>query len=397
MARKTIYLSGNSNQDSPQHHLVPEAVVVGGMLFTGGIAGCDPATGRLPETHEEQAALAYDRLEIILNEAGYPKAQVGHWFIWAPQRHSRIAPVNPHWERWFPTPASRPARHALARQLDPGQHYRIEIIGVARGERRAFEINDRVYHTGGSEIPGFMPFGTSVGDLLFTGPTYGMYSHNRRMGETAPRQAELCRESNGTLYQMAGFTEDNLVQMFVWYHNDEARAAAVAHMSVMFPDPNDRPAIHYIYSPLPYWGEVEGQFLIQYDIIGVRGAKRRVVNLPGVTPLDGEGGAVPAAVAAGNLCFTSVCTGADVGASATLEEQTRSAFRNGIAAVEAAGFSAADLGHAYVWVPDLSARDTVDKVWAQVFPRPEDRPARHTVVCELPAGTLAGVEFTAVR
>ncbi|MEK7215155.1 MAG: RidA family protein, partial [Chloroflexota bacterium] len=213
MPRKTIYLPGPTTQDSTQHHLVPEAVVVGDMLFTGGIAGADPVTGRLPATNEEQAALAYDRLEIILAEAGYSKDQVAHWFIWAPDRHTQISPVNPHCERWFPNPQSRPARHALSRQLDPGQHYRIEIVGVKTGARRAYEINSTVYHTGGSATPGFMPFGANVGDILFTGPTYGMYAANRTMGETALKQAELCRELNADLFKMAGFTEDNITQM----------------------------------------------------------------------------------------------------------------------------------------------------------------------------------------
>src|SRR5581483_89469 len=115
-------------------------------------------------------------------------------------------------------------------------------------------------------------------------------------------QAELCLECNQMLYAMTGFTLDNLAQMFVWYHDAESRAAAVQFTGVMFPDPYDRPAIHYIYSPLPYWSDpqVMGQFLIQYDIIGLRGARRRVIQVPGVQTLDGADG-VPAGVAMDRL------------------------------------------------------------------------------------------------
>lgn len=400
MARKTIYLPGPGAQDSTQRHLVPDAVVVGDMLFSGGIAGIDPATGRLPETHEEQAALAYERIAAILSEAGFTADQIAHWFIWAPDRHSRIGPVNPHWERWFPNPQSRPARHALSRQLDPGQHYRIEIVGVGTGTRRSYEINSTVYHTGGTAIPGFMPFGATVGDVLFTGPTYGMYAANRKMGETALKQAELCRECNASLFRMSGFTEDNIAQMFVWYHDTGSRDAAVRFTASMYPDPQDRPAVHYLHSTLPYWAEVDGQFLIQYDMVGVRGAKRRVINVPGVRIADGEGGTLPMGVVAGNLCFTSVCLGNDPSTGAmggSLEEQTRLAFRNARSVIEAGGFSGADLGHVYVWYTDQASRDTVDNVWAEVFPRPEDRPARHSLVTGLPAGALVGVEATAAR
>jgi len=390
MATTTIYLHGPALNDSTQHHLVPDAVVRGNMLFTGGVAGFD-AEGRLPETHEDQAALVYDRVGAILDAAGFSWQEIGHWFIWAPDRHSRIGPINPHWERRFPDIRSRPAGHALARQLDPGVHYRIELIGVKNAQRRSYEINDRVYHTGGTDTPGFMPFGTTMGEIMFTGPTYGMYAATRKMGETPYKQAELCFESNQALYDMSGFALDNMAQMFVWYHDPESREAAIKFSEATFPNKRDRPAIHCIYSQLPYWAdpEVQGQFLIQYDIIGVRGQRRQVIELPGVTTMDN----MPAAVATGDLCFTS----AILGGQGTLEQQTRTAFGNAISAVEAAGFTKTDIAHAYVWYADHAARDTVDKVWSELFPRAEDRPTRHCVVAGLPQGSLIAVALTATR
>jgi len=401
MANDTIYLPGPAANDSTQRHLVPDAAVRGDLLFTGGVAGYDP-TGRLPETHDEQAALVYERIGSILELAGFSPDEIGHWFIWAPDRHSRIGPINPHWERLFPDIESRPARHALARQLDPGVHYRIEIIAVKNAQRRSYEINDRVYHTGGTATPGFMPFGTAMGDILFTGPTYGMYAATRRMGETAYKQAELCLECNQELFKLTGHSLENMAQMFVWYHDAESREAAKQFTEIMFPDRQDRPAIHYIYSQLPYWPdpEVQGQFLIQYDIIGVRGARRRVINLPGIRPVDGDQGEGPAAVVMGNLCFTAVCLGQDPRTgelAGSLEQQVRHAFGNALALIETGGFRASDTGHIYVWYQDHGVRETVDRVWAEVFPRMEDRPARHCVVAELPAGALVGVEVTAAR
>lgn len=397
--RKTLYLSQVGTNDSPRRGLVPDAVVRGNMLFTGGITGYDEI-GRLEEWNEDQAARIYERIESILDQTGFTKEEIGHWFIWAPERHTKIGAVNPYWALWFPKEDDRPARHALARALDPGVHYRIEIIGVKNAPRKAYEINDRVYHTGGSGIRAFMPFGTMVGDVLFTGPTYGMYTESRKVGETAYKQAELCAQANQELYDMTGYTVDNLVQMFVWYHDAESRDAAIRYTDVMFPDPKDRPAIHYIHSPLPFYAQVAGQFLIQYDIIGVKNERRKVVNPPGVHVMDGEGGKLPAGVAMGNLCFTSVVLGHDPKTGqlpASLEAQTANAFNSARAVVEAAGFAPADIGHVYVWYGDHGARDTVDKVWAQQFPTREERPTRHCVVANLPAGALIGVEVTAAR
>jgi 2-iminobutanoate/2-iminopropanoate deaminase len=399
MTNKSIYLADPVKVDSTRHHLVPDAAVRGDLLFSGGVAGFDER-GNLPPTHEDQAAQIYARLDRILDAAGFKRDEIGHWFNWAPDRHSKIGPINPHWERWFPNPASRPARHALARALDPGLQYRIEIIGVKGATRRSYEINDRIYHTGGTTTPGFMPFGTTMDAYLFTGPTYGMRAIDRRMGETPLRQAELCREANDELYRLTGHTMDELGQMFVWYHDEASRADAIRYTDVMFPDPRDRPAIHYIYSKLPYWPEVEGQFLIQYDISGLRGARRKCVNVPGVRVMDGKGGAVPAAVALGSLCFTSVILGSDRTSAempSDLVGQVRNAFANMQAVTEAAGFSLAEIGHLHVWYGDHAVREEVDRVWERVFPRPEDRPARHCIVADLPPGALVGIEAIAAR
>jgi 2-iminobutanoate/2-iminopropanoate deaminase len=260
-----------------------------------------------------------------------------------------------------------------------------------------------VFHTGGSEIPHFMPFGTTMGDILFTGPTYGMDGPTYKVGDTPFEQAQLCEKLNQELYDLTGHTSDNLAQMFIWYHDEASREAAIKYTSIAFPNAKNRPAIHYIQSPLPggdLGNDVKGQFFIQYDIIGVRNEKRRVIDVPGIQVMDGEGGAVPAGVAVGNLCFTSVVLGHDAQNGVlpdTLEEQVAAAFDNARAIIEAGGFKLTDIGHAYVWYNDHAARDTVDKVWARQFPDSDQRPARHCLVGNLPPNVLVGVELTAAK
>lgn len=399
MAR-AIYLPGPAANDSDRRHLVPDGALRGDVLFTGGIAGYD-ATGALPATHEEQAALAYERLGAILAAGGMSAADVGHFFVWSPDRHGKIGPINPHWVEWFPDIANRPARHAIARKLDAGMFYRIEIVAVRNAPRRSFEIDDVRYHTGGTETHGFMPWGTAMGGTLFTGPTYGRDPKDGKMGANADVQADLCASGNAELYALSGHTADHVVQMYVWYHDEEARAAALRATDRMYPDPARRPAVHYLHSPLPFFKDADGQFLIQYDNVAVA-APRTTIAVPGVVTLDGTGpGAAPAGAAAGNLLFTSAVTGArreNGELPSSLAEQAAHAFDNALAVVAAGGFAAADVGHAYVWYGDHAARETVDAVWERTFPDPELRPARHCVVAaDLPHGTLVGVELTAAR
>jgi 2-iminobutanoate/2-iminopropanoate deaminase len=400
MARTAIYLSGPAAHDSRRRHLVPDAAVRGDLLFTGGIAGFD-SDGNLPDTHEVQAEHAYERLGMILERAGMGPADIGHFFVWSPDRHGKIGPINPHWERWFPDITDRPARHAIARNLDPGMFYRIEIVARKNAPRRSIEVDAVRYHTGGTTTPGFMPWGTAMGDLLFTGPTYGLDPDLRKMGEDADAQATLCRRGNADLYARSGHTEAGVLQMFVWYHDDDSRAAAMRATDAMYPNRNDRPAIHYVHSPLPFFKDVNGQFLIQYDNI-VAGEPRMTIEVPGVVTLDGTTtpGATPAGAKAGNLLFTSLCLGSDRATGEMLHglaPQARHAFSNALAVVEAGGFDANDVGHAYVWYADHASREAIDEVWEQIFPDPDLRPTRHCLVGNLPAGVHVGVELTAAR
>lgn len=412
MTRKSIYLPGPGTSDSAQPHLVPDAAVRGRMLFTCGVAGFN-VEGKLPDSNEAQAELIFERIDSILQAADFSREEIGHWFNWAPDRlvglskpGSKIGPINPPWERMFPDIRSRPARHALARALDPGMHYRVEIIGVKNAPRKSYEISEQVFHTGGTEIPGFMPFGTTMGDILFTGPTFGMDSANGFLGDDPYLQAKMCDDRNHDLYRLTGHTLDHVAQMFVWYHDAKSREAAMKYTEVMFPNPSDRPAIHYVYSQLPYliplkiYNEKEGQFLIQYDMILVSGQKRKVINLPNTKPMDGVAGSVPSGVAMGDLCFTSVCLGQDPRTGelkGSIQDQTRQALRNAQAVVEAAGFDARDIGHVYVWYRSHDLRGDVDKVWAEIYPDPDQRPTRHCVVGDLPADALVGAEITAAR
>jgi 2-iminobutanoate/2-iminopropanoate deaminase len=408
MGRTSIYLPG-PGADSTQPNLVPDAAVRGDFLFTGGVAGYD-ADGKLSDSPETQAERVYERIAAILKASGFTKDDIGHWFVWSPVRLSNIKAVNPKWAEWFPNQADRPARHALARELDPNMAYRIEIIGVKNVHRKSFEIKGP-YHTGGSGIPHFMPFGATMGDVLFTGPTYGMDVEMTALGQTPLEQAQLCEARNQDLYDLTGHSTDNIAQMFVWFNDDGvSRDAAVKYTDVLFPNKADRPAIHYIDAKLPGGNFISGQlasgrtateeedkgknwqFLIQYDIILAGNAKRRAINVPSVEVMDGASG-VPAGIVAGNLAFTSVI----LGGRGALEAQTEKAFADAVAVIKAGGFDAADIGHAYVWYRDHSARETVDKVFAKQFSDADQRPARHCLSGKLPEGALVGVELTAAR
>jgi 2-iminobutanoate/2-iminopropanoate deaminase len=49
-----------------------------------------------------------------------------------------------------------------------------------------------------------------------------------------------------------------------------------------------------------------------------------------------------------------------------------------------------------VYIKDDSARAAVNQEWLRCFPDPHDRPARHTLVYDLPGGMLVQLEVIAV-
>jgi hypothetical protein len=110
VTRKSIYLPGPAANDSSQRHFVPDAAIRGDVLFTGGVAGFSE-DGSLAETHEVQAERIFARLAKILDVAEFSSLDIGHWFIWTPDRlkrtgdsttFSKIMPINPLWAEWFP-------------------------------------------------------------------------------------------------------------------------------------------------------------------------------------------------------------------------------------------------------------------------------------------------------
>ncbi len=60
--------------------------------------------------------------------------------------------------------------------------------------------------------------------------------------------------------------------------------------------------------------------------------------------------------------------------------------------LQAAGAAPTGLGHLFVWYQDHSVRDVINEPFLEMFTTPGDRPARHSVVRELPAGVALMVE-----
>jgi 2-iminobutanoate/2-iminopropanoate deaminase len=105
---------------------------------------------------------------------------------------------------------------------------------------------------------------------------------------------------------------------------------------------------------------------------------RKSVNLPGV----GHKAPIPGGARVGNMFFSSGINGKDPETGKAPEDvraEAGFAFANMAALVREAGGDIGDIALVTVFLKDRDDKVHVDEHWLEMFPDPEDRPARHAL------------------
>ena len=71
-------------------------------------------------------------------------------------------------------------------------------------------------------------------------------------------------------------------------------------------------------------------------------------------------------------------------------------FQNARTLLERAGASFDDVAHMTVFLKDNAYREHLNREWLKAFPDEHDRPARHTLLWDLPGQMLIQCELVAV-
>lgn len=101
----------------------------------------------------------------------------------------------------------------------------------------------------------------------------------------------------------------------------------------------------------------------------------------------------------GGILWTSGVMGKDPSTDQLPEDgaaQARFMFDNLRALLRTGGAKLDDVVRITVYVKDNGQRDAVNEQWLRCFPDPDDRPARHTQVVDLPGRMLVQLEAIAV-
>lgn len=100
------------------------------IIYSSGIMGNDPKTGKTAATGEEQVRYAFANVEKFLTAAGVTPDDVIRMTVLLEDMDLREF-VNDEWLKMFPDPHSRPARHAVTQKLNGTMLVQLEVIAVA--------------------------------------------------------------------------------------------------------------------------------------------------------------------------------------------------------------------------------------------------------------------------
>ena len=124
VARTSIYVEGFSHKNP-----IPAACRIGNLLFSGGIQGTDPATGKVAATLSEQCAFMFANMRRIVEGGGGSTGHIAKLTVWMKDRSQRAA-LNHEWLAMFPDSNARPARHTMQADLDGGKLIECDFIAV---------------------------------------------------------------------------------------------------------------------------------------------------------------------------------------------------------------------------------------------------------------------------
>ena len=244
-----------------------------------------------------------------------------------------------------------------------------------------------VAHSGGGER-GFLPFGTQVGDYLFSGGCMGQDPATGVVASGAAEQAKFAFQNVQALMDTAGFSTNDIVRMWIWVKDHSLTDIISQPWQEMFPDPGSRPAASIIAADLP------GEMVVQLEIVARKSGQRRSIYLG-----DTEGTLFPSGSVKGDLLCAGSFNGVDPKTRVLSDDaviQSSVAHEKLQMVMEAANCGLDSLGHMLVWYKDHSVREVNNGPYASMWPVQNDRPARHSVIRPMPAGQMTQVEAMGV-
>ncbi len=109
---------------------IPNASRIGNMVMSSVIGPRDPESGKVPDSLEEQVVNLFKHLAAAIKAAGGTPDDFLKIEFWAKDQAAGRAALNGEWEKMFPDPAARPARHTQALPASSPVHIQCAFTAV---------------------------------------------------------------------------------------------------------------------------------------------------------------------------------------------------------------------------------------------------------------------------
>jgi enamine deaminase RidA (YjgF/YER057c/UK114 family) len=189
----------------------------------------------------------------------------------------------------------------------------------------------------------------------------------------------------------AGGTIENIAHVSLFLTDTRAGMPLVNTQWVAtFPDAGDRPTYKFMTAPLA------GGQLVHIEYFAIVGARRRVINIPGVAHTN----PIPMAVRIGDYLFTSRVLPMDPATGtypAAVAAQTEVLFGNVEAVLSAAGMSWQDVVQGRLFLADMANLPALERSWASHFRASAVQPVLHPVHYNVGPSLLVMLELLAVK
>ncbi len=113
----------------PHKNPIPAAAIHRGILISSVISGKSLVTDTYSKDKKEQISLIFEYIEKIILEAGGSVQDIIKMDLYFRDKSDRSL-VNPEWEKMFPNPKERPARHAQIGDLPKNCILQVTITAV---------------------------------------------------------------------------------------------------------------------------------------------------------------------------------------------------------------------------------------------------------------------------
>ncbi len=187
---------------------VPLGVRIGDVIYASGIAGIDPATGRLGEGLDRQFDLAFANLRTAVEGAGGSIDNIGHVTFFTKESGGR-AGINRPWLAMFPDENDRPTYKFMQADLPGDRLVQLQAFAVAGSRRQLLNITG-VAH--GNPIP----LAVKVRNYIFTSRILPTDPATGKHGESPEEQARLVFQNMATLLEIAGAEPPHVSQVWLF-------------------------------------------------------------------------------------------------------------------------------------------------------------------------------------